>query len=217
MKTPATETNASQSMLVHAGGVGIGLAVALVLYAGVIKPAQDARREVTEMSEELVDRTKQLEVMTQSINRYREESETLSEQLSGSVRLQGASQLNRYVQKIVDLAEQSRCKISEAKPGEYQGVSQDYGLVPINLKCDGRPEDIIGFLRTLHDTHRDTDVVSCSLSSQSAGTRSNATGVLSLRWYTLPGGMAAEPAHARTGGNDRAVGADRADGAAGGR
>ncbi len=210
MSTNPNSIKNSKIMMVHASGAALGCVLALALYFGVIKPSYESRREANEMSQSLNDRSRQLDEMIHRINKTKDDVELLTEQLNGAVGLQESSQLNRYVQRIVDLAEQSRCKVSEAKPGEYQSVFADYGRVPLDLKCEGKPEDIIGFLSALHDSHRDTDVVACSLATHMVGSRIMATSSLSMMWYTLPEGTIAE-GNARAEKNDHAAQGGRAD------
>lgn len=212
MKSDLGSIKSSKSLLIHVSGAGIGCALAIVLYLGVIKPTFDAQREAKQLSDSLAERSQKLEAMILQIDRAKESTESLTQQLSGAVGLQEASQLNRYVQRVVELAEQSRCKISEAKPGEYQPVSADYGRVPIELKCEGKPEDIIGFIRAMHGTHRDTDVVAYAMTTQMAGQRAYASGTMSLKWYTLPEGTIADTAN-RAVSNDAGTSSGRADAA----
>lgn len=210
MKQIASTHGSSRMLLVHAGGLGVGLALALGLYAGLVQPSIAASQEAEQFRTQIADQTKQVELITQRINSRKQDIEALTESLKSAVRLEEPSQLNKYVRRIVELAEQSRCGVSEAKPGEYQAVCADYGRVPLDLKCEGKPEDIIGFVQALHDAHRDTDIVTCSLNTTSNGSRTRSTGTLSLHWYTLPEGVpgAASSGTAGDDHNDSAGGKD---------
>jgi hypothetical protein len=203
--------NHDRSMLVHAAGAGLGIALAGGLYLGVVRPVHSARANAIQQRTALASLTEELSEVERDMNSARSQGDALQKQLDSAVRLQDPSRLNRYVTDVMRVATDAKLTVLEAPQGEYRAAHPDFGRVPIALQGAGQPADVLAFLDSLHEHCRDIEVTGVEIDS-AQGAQGERRYRVEMDWYTLPVHRSTPNAQDAPGGAEDDASNDRAGG-----
>ncbi|MDY7106997.1 MAG: type 4a pilus biogenesis protein PilO [Planctomycetota bacterium] len=173
-------------LAIDALGVSICLLLSVVGYFGVVYPHAAGARVLSERRDRLEDQTttaRQLATSRAALNRRLESAhEKLSDH---ALALEAASELNRRLARLGDLATECGLGVEEIHVGEIV-PRPHYRMVPLELKCRARFPQAVLFLQRLHRTAPDVGVWSLELSGNPRTSPSAATAEFDLAWYAAP-------------------------------
>lgn len=173
-------------MKIDAAGLGVCLALTLVVYVMGVQPLIARKAEVVQRQRELDDRRQKADDLASTLTNLRREL-ALAEQSLAKSRLQlyPVSAVNQRLAMITDLASDHHLKLNEIMPGKPTNGTH-YDTVPILITGSGNYGTIAAFLHRMHTTFPDTGVAAFSLAGNPAEPGAPATFQFSLAWYAAP-------------------------------
>jgi hypothetical protein len=189
---------------VDAVGVLLGLALTAIAATLAVGPRLLAHaRSHAEQQGELEARRKDAVQVDQQTDVARRYLDMLKSQTSAAVRLQPPTHINQRMGEMASLAEPCNISIAQLSPGTPPPISTTPAatgtpaptpesratIVPIKLAGTGSYADLSRFLKSLHDTFRDTAVTSLHIIAQPDGKGSEkqvASFTVDFAWYAAP-------------------------------
>lgn len=166
-------------------GLTVCVAVTLVVYCVSIRPLIDERKELRLQEGSLAKRRQEASNLSTSLNSVKQQLDEIRRELEASpLKLQSSSVLNERLKHVNDLASETDLQINEVHPGRrYTG--DHFHTVSIFVAGKGTYRTCAQFLHRLHESFKDTAVVSFDLRGNSA--RGNAAQFqFDLAWYVAP-------------------------------
>ncbi len=201
--------SASISPVLHVDALGVLIALALTAGAGAVAvgPKLLARAPThAEQQQELDSRRKAAVEIEQQAEAARRNLDTLKTQTIAAVQLQPPTHINQRMGEMAALAGPCNISIDQLSPGTPAatpiapatagGPESKATIVPIKLSGTGSYPDISRFLRSLHDTFRDTAVSSLHVMAQpdpKGSEKQVASFTIDLAWYAAPAAWADAP------------------------
>lgn len=200
----ATTTRVQRAMpaqAVHALGGAGALALGAVFVALVLAPLQARRAQARQDATRLSETKASLVSTDDKIEAARRQVETLERQLTDSVQLQSAQNVNRVVQQVTDAAAAAGLEVAQVTPGEKSAGGREFAVVPIQLVASGTFAQVIGFLEESNRAFRDIATRGLIVRREEAQA-GKVQVTLDLAWYTLPAdGVAQNGRNESAGGN----------------
>lgn len=176
----------SASVLVHAAGVAVLVAVTLGLHFALVAPAHRERAARTARVQQAAQDAQDLKVLEDHTHALERLSHSLESKLVDTVELRPVDHLNKQVAAVSELVEEQNLHVTRVDPGEAQ-VTPRYTLVPIRVAGQGTFADVVNFLHELHDVAKDTEVRAFAVRADPKASSDLVTFELCLGWYAVQG------------------------------
>jgi Tfp pilus assembly protein PilO len=181
-----TQDNKHPWLKIDAAGVGVYLALTLVVYCLGVQPLLARKADSAQRARELSEKRQKASGLVTTLTSLKRELATMEQRLAESpLRLQPMSAVNQRIAMITDLASQSQLTLNEIQPGKASHGTH-YATLPIVLTGSGSYPTTAAFLHRLHTTFPDTGVASFTLAAIPTQPDVPATFKLDLAWYAAP-------------------------------
>ncbi len=180
----ALDTNMlSGAKLTHAVGAVLCLSLLGTGYQFGVRPMLSQGKTPADWAAEVDDAQAEAALQEATVQRLSRELEMSQRELaSRPMQLLAASEVNRRLAALSDLAEAHGLTLASSQPGTETALTY-YAYVPITLGGQGGFAQVVGFLGALSETFPDVGVHAFDMTrGQVAGGRFT----LTLNWYVRP-------------------------------
>jgi Tfp pilus assembly protein PilO len=170
---------------VHALWCGVLLASTALVYFAGIAPLIKERSHLREEKQRLAAKREERKLIEQRGKATYAELHEVERKLESAVKLKPPQQINRRLESIIALVENSGLALTEHTPGQAVSGKQ-YGYVPIRMTGEGTYPAVLAFVRSLHENFKDVEVRQLDIKSAVLARDSLPTFSVDMVWYTLP-------------------------------
>ncbi len=182
----------SPTFRVDAAGVAMALTLTCACAAALCWPMVLARGGTESGPDIALALESQARAEEAMLRQSREALESLQERAAQSVTLQPAGQINSRLVAIAEIADRCGVTVTLLTPQKPRPHAKAV-VIPIKVGGTGNYLGITRFVGALHDSLRDTAVVSMTLGGQGPDRTQPASYTLDLAWYAAPAGSAGKP------------------------
>lgn len=179
---PAT-ASPSRFWRIDAAGIGVCLAITILGFLVVVRPAIRVRMDQASLRDELQTLQQQFARLDEARTRMNDGLGRLDDRLAANrLQLQGPEYLNTRMARIIESAATSGIVIDETR-SESAGRAELYQAVPVELSGTGSYPGCTTFLHGLHEQLPDTGIVSFELTGHPGRAAERGQFRFNLVWY----------------------------------
>lgn len=164
------------------------------VYIALVRPVQATRRQNAVIAEQVAQKTLQANDLRALLETATTRHDALLAELNRQrIDLGDASQLNRRIASLIQLAQEHGLDVVQLQPGDRQ-TAEHYNLLTMKLEAVASPAQHAEFLARLHARFPDMSVTALTLDKPRRDHDAQARAVLQIVWFTAKADAPALPA-----------------------